>query len=342
MTNQFTDEFERRLRAVLALRAQAPLPADIPVEMYAIGGADIEGNPIPRELEIRTTAHPYAAWSYEEPGAWGKLLADLEAVGEPAARPLTRQESGLLAKLNDEGGQHLAATFTYPLSVLAERGLIQEHGLLWYITPAGRAAVEDLRRSGDETDQVHQDPRVDRITRQGRKNGVDPNAFTSAPRRALDVIAPLSPEESDLLVMLADKARPRLDSAQLALAAALAERGRGLTYLRGDYWSLTVFGLDVAAEIKAAAEPASPPIAFVRAERLAGPGVSQWWAWDELGTKYILTFIHGVGTVCTARLGADWPPVRQFEHGTSRQITLEAFAEHAGIDVSRIPEDQRR
>lgn len=192
----FTEDFQRRLRAVLSLRVQAPLPSDIPVEMWALlADADDAGSP--RLLAIGTPVPPYAQWNYEEPGAWEKLLADLEAIPP------------------------------------------------W--PEAQAAAADELTRLGQE---------------------INPEGYRPA--------------------------------------------------------------------------PGAPPRAFVRAERLTGPAVSQWWAWDELDTKYILTFIHGVGTVCVARTGETWPPVRQFEQGTSSHITLDAFAGYAGIDVSQIPEEQRR
>lgn len=204
----FTEEMQRRLRAVLSLRVQAPLPSDIPVEMWALL-ADADDADSPRLLAIGTPVPPYAQWNYEEPGAWEKLLADLEAIpDEPTASPGTVIDGTEVA-------------------------------------PAYRLLA------GGNAD-----------------NGVYVATVESA--------------------------------------------------------------------------PATPPLAFVRAERLTGPAVSQWWAWDELGTKYILTFIHGVGTVCVARTGETWPPVRQFEQGTSSHITLDAFAGYAGIDVSQIPEEQRR
>lgn len=83
--NAFTDELTRHLRAVLSLRVQAPLPSDIPVELWALL-ADADDTGSPRLLAIGTPVPPYAQWNYEEPGAWEKLLADLEAVsGGPTA-----------------------------------------------------------------------------------------------------------------------------------------------------------------------------------------------------------------------------------------------------------------
>lgn len=74
----FTEELERRLRAVLSLRMRAPLPTDLPVTLVA--SKDYK-------LKIIATAPPYAAWTYEEPGAWGKLLADLAAVPDDPQAP---------------------------------------------------------------------------------------------------------------------------------------------------------------------------------------------------------------------------------------------------------------
>lgn len=289
----FTDEFERRLRAVLSLRVQAPLPHDIPIEVVGLGGGS-DGEEISprRELELRTTAHPYAAWSYEEPGAWGKLLADLEAIPDAPADP---------AAFSIDGTEVTAAY----------RRLV----------PGNAANGVYVATTAPDVNQIR--------------------------KTALDVVGPLAPEESELLVMLADKARPRLDGAQLTLAAALAEHGRGLTYLRGDYWSLTVLGLDVAAEIKASAKPASPPLAFVsvgpvRIPIRADEGATQWFAWDALGAKYYLRFRAGRGTVEAVYSTRSNYTVREFYHGGSNEITLEEFAQLAGIDVSQIPEDQRR
>lgn len=77
----FTDELNRRLRAVLSLRVQAPLPSDLPVAIRAREGRYDETLGIQRpEIEIVSTQHPYAAWSYEEPGAWEMLLEDLQAI----------------------------------------------------------------------------------------------------------------------------------------------------------------------------------------------------------------------------------------------------------------------
>lgn len=84
----FTEDLQRRLRAVLSLRVQAPLPADIPIEVAPVAVGDVEGSPARLDLELRTTAHPFAAWPYEAPDAWGKLLADLAMVPDgPAVAP---------------------------------------------------------------------------------------------------------------------------------------------------------------------------------------------------------------------------------------------------------------
>lgn len=80
MSRTFTEELEHRLRVLLSLRVQAPLPSDIPIEIAPVGGRDDLGNVVGLELEIRTKRHPYAAWSYQEPGAWEMLLADLAAI----------------------------------------------------------------------------------------------------------------------------------------------------------------------------------------------------------------------------------------------------------------------
>jgi hypothetical protein len=90
MSRTFTEELERRLRAVLSLRVEAPLPSDIPIEIAAVAQAPEDAPEIDTArplLEIRTKRHPYAAWSYEEPGAWEMLLADLAAIPDPPQPP---------------------------------------------------------------------------------------------------------------------------------------------------------------------------------------------------------------------------------------------------------------
>lgn len=241
----FTEDVQRRLRAVLALRSAAPIPSDavIEIETDYFGSTEDTGG-LDLAVKIRT-ADFRAAYRYDEPGAWARLLADLEAVDAP--RPLNPEEGSLLIRLSDLGGQVLPDN-DGSVSVLAERGLIDRHGDHWYITPAGREAA----------------------------------------------------------------------------AEATADRVRRV--------------------LKAGA-PKTPPFAFVRVEKIgsvARSSASQWWAWDELGTRYRLDFAHGIGVVRVAQEPrGHWPEVRRFEQGTSSHITLDAFAGYAGIDVSQIPEEQR-
>jgi hypothetical protein len=74
----FNDEFQRRLRAVLELRTRAPIPSDavVTVESRAYGSDD-DSRGLDCEIRIST---PVTSYGYDEPGAWPKLLADLEAV----------------------------------------------------------------------------------------------------------------------------------------------------------------------------------------------------------------------------------------------------------------------
>lgn len=108
-----TDELQRKLRAVLSLRVQAPISSDVPVVIRAREGRydDALGMQRP-EIEIVTTAHPYAAWSYEEPGAWEMLLADLEAIpDEPTAPPDTKAQLGqIVSKGRKDGISVMAPT----------------------------------------------------------------------------------------------------------------------------------------------------------------------------------------------------------------------------------------
>jgi hypothetical protein len=173
----FTDDMQRRLRAVLSLRVQAPLPSTAVVLVEATAIAHDDGDDrvdVDADLVIRTEGPPHARYSYEEPGAWGKLLADLEAVAEPAK-------------------------------------------------PSG-----------------------------------------------------------------------------------------------------------------------TPPFTFVQVEQITPAAPTQWFAWDALGAKYYLRFGWGKGTVEAVYSTGSNYTVREFYHGGSSAITLEEFAQLAGIDVSQIPEEQRR
>lgn len=240
----FTEDFQRRLRAVLAKHTGREIPADVGIDVISDGAGYDDSRGMDYWIEIRSTGYPYATYSYDEPGAWPRLLADLEAVP-------------------------------------------------------------------DETEENKQ------------------------PKTALDVIEPLTSEQSDVLVMISDRGRGRLAGADFSNATGLYEHG--LAYLNSGHWNLTALGRDAVAKIKAAAAPANPPLAFVRVEQITPAAPAQWYAWDELGAKYYLRYRRGQGTV-EADIGTDRQPVvvREFRYGDSLDgaISLTDFAEQAGIALA--------
>lgn len=81
----FTEDFQRRLRVVLAKRTGREIPADAKVEIATEGSAWGEDQSVEMDLSIEIRVRGRGGYSYEEPGAWPRLLADLEAVpGEEA------------------------------------------------------------------------------------------------------------------------------------------------------------------------------------------------------------------------------------------------------------------
>lgn len=79
MTRTFTEELERRMRAVLSARVRAPLPADIPVAIEPLVDYDPSTDDV-LGLRLSATAPPYPAFIYEGHDAWAALLADLQAI----------------------------------------------------------------------------------------------------------------------------------------------------------------------------------------------------------------------------------------------------------------------
>lgn len=314
----FTEDFQRRLRAVLAKLTGKEIPDDAVIEVVADGASYDDSRGMDLELRIRTarSSGMFAEHIYEEPGAGARLMADLDAVGEPAPLgELTAEAADLLTQMDAQGPRRELPDNGHT-KALSERGLIGRNGDYWYVTPAGHDLLAKSARSSET-------------------------------KTALDVTGPLSPEESDLLVALYDQGQKPLRSGQLSLAITLAERGRGLTYVRGVYGGLTALGRDAAVQIKLAAEKslAVPPRALARVKAIKPEPTmpqSSWWAWDELQGQYLLSFRHGIGQVQAVLPSGRWPAVRRFEQGTSSHITLEAFAQHAGIDISQIPEEDRR
>lgn len=161
----------------------------------------------------------------------------------------------------------------------------------------------------------------------------------------VDEPRPLTPAEAALLVKLNDQGGQPYDENDNYAPSVLAERG--LVDLHGRHWYITPAGRGAATAIRAAVPPASPPFVFTHVEMIAEAAPAQWWAWDELGARYYLRFRFGKGTV-TAVLGdeptLEDPVVREFVHGDNltSHISLDEFAQLARIDVSQIPEEQRR
>lgn len=78
-----TEDFERRLRAVLAAKTGRDISDDTPVRVEAQSyGSDDDTRGIDRALRIeaQSSSGGYDGYDYDEPGAWLRLLADMEAV----------------------------------------------------------------------------------------------------------------------------------------------------------------------------------------------------------------------------------------------------------------------
>lgn len=76
----FSDDFLRRLRAVLAKRTGEEIPDDAEVRIVpSAAGNEDDSSGLDTALTIETATWSHR-FSYDEPGAWQRLLADLEAV----------------------------------------------------------------------------------------------------------------------------------------------------------------------------------------------------------------------------------------------------------------------
>jgi hypothetical protein len=77
----FQEDFQRRLRAVLAKHTGATIPDGVLVVVRADGaGYDDDSRGMDHEIVVYADGAPWATCSYEEPGAGARLLADLDAV----------------------------------------------------------------------------------------------------------------------------------------------------------------------------------------------------------------------------------------------------------------------
>lgn len=100
-------------------------------------------------------------------------------------------------------------------------------------------------------------------------------------------------------------------------------------------------GVRLVADLEAV--PDEPTLSFVAVKRDTGDSQpATWYAWDALNTRYYLRYSRGRGTIRLMHgdLLSD-VAVREFLFGTSDQITIEAFAEKAGVDISRLAEWER-
>lgn len=81
----FAEDFDRRLRAVLASKLGRTIPDDVAVKVEAYSwGSDDDTRGVDRAIRIEAVGSGFFGdYDYEEPGAWLRLLADLEAVPEP-------------------------------------------------------------------------------------------------------------------------------------------------------------------------------------------------------------------------------------------------------------------
>lgn len=82
MTVSFSDDFDRRLRVLLTAKTGKVIPPEskVTIETTASGNQD-DSYGLDRGIEVRAIgAGVYAEVSYDEPGAWLRLLADLDAL----------------------------------------------------------------------------------------------------------------------------------------------------------------------------------------------------------------------------------------------------------------------
>jgi hypothetical protein len=164
----FAEDFQRRLRAVLAEKAGREIPPEIEVRVEVdSSGSDDDSRGVDRYLRLETVVPPDAEkrwwktvgarYEYDEPGAFARLIADLDAVGMPRSGeaktaldvvgPLSGYESSLLRRIYVEGPQRSSgdAEISRLQSRLAERGLIfLSSEQTWRLTALGRDAAAEI------------------------------------------------------------------------------------------------------------------------------------------------------------------------------------------------------
>ena len=100
----------------------------------------------------------------------------------------------------------------------------------------------------------------------------------------------------------------------------------------------------MALRLRALAGGRTAPVTLVRVTQTSSGCPAQWDGWDEEGRYYYLRYRYGTGEVRQYRT-PDWSRTRKdelirvvatFEHGHPLDgvISLEEFAEHAGIKVA--------
>lgn len=86
-SSEFSAELQTRLRAALAKQTGRAVPRTAMVEVVADADGDSsDSRGLDRRIELRATDRAsrfYASCEYDEPGAWSKLLVDMEAFPDP-------------------------------------------------------------------------------------------------------------------------------------------------------------------------------------------------------------------------------------------------------------------
>lgn len=81
MTMDFTEDFQRRLRAVLSSKTGRKIPESARVVIgTGASGSEDDTRGLDTWVEISSGWNEVVAYEYAEPNAWPRLLADLEAV----------------------------------------------------------------------------------------------------------------------------------------------------------------------------------------------------------------------------------------------------------------------